>query len=55
MMKALVYTDTQVMQYRDEPKPEPGPMRFCLRWLRRPFVALICMLIMVWMKGVCRH
>ena len=31
MMKALVYTDTQVMQYRDEPKPEPGPDEVLLK------------------------
>jgi threonine dehydrogenase-like Zn-dependent dehydrogenase len=30
-MKALVYTDTQVMQYRDEPKPEPGPDEVLLK------------------------
>ena len=31
MMKALVYTDTQVIQYRDEPQPQAGPDEVLLK------------------------
>ena len=49
-MKALVYTDTLEMEYRDEPKPVPGPGEALVAQ-----TAAGLNFIMALTRGVCLH
>ena len=54
-MKALVYTGTQELVYRDEPNPIEVSGESILKYMLQGYVVRICMLIMDMMKEECPH